>query len=58
MRDGYQRRMKGVFIDYEAPRRCSNGCHFGPCTPTQVHHFENRASCANCPDGQANCPTF
>jgi hypothetical protein len=26
--------------------------------PTRERHFENYASCAGYPDGQANCPTF
>jgi hypothetical protein len=54
MRDGYQRKMKGVFIAREVLHPYSNGRRFGPCASTQVHHFDNRASCAYYPNGQAN----
>jgi hypothetical protein len=57
MRDGYQRKTKGVFIGREASCRYSDVCPFGPCAPTRVRHLENRASCGGYPDGQVNCPT-
>jgi hypothetical protein len=58
MRDGYQRKIKGVFITREALHSYSNGRRFGPCAPTQVRRFENRASCVGYLNGQANYPTF
>jgi hypothetical protein len=38
--------------------RYSDGCTFDSRTATEVHHFDNRASCTGYPDGQANCSTF
>jgi hypothetical protein len=58
IRIGYQRKMKEIFIAREASRGNSNGHHFGSLAPTRLRHFENRASCADYPDGQANCSTF
>jgi hypothetical protein len=58
LRDGYQRKMKEIFIAREASRGYSNGCHFGSRAPAQVRHFENHASCTGCPNGQVNYPTF
>jgi hypothetical protein len=57
-RDGYQRKTNVVFIACEASRCYSNVRHFGSHAPTQVRCFENRASCIDYTDGQANCPTF
>jgi hypothetical protein len=57
MRDGYQRKTNEVFIAREASW-LQYGRTFGPCAPTRVCRFENRASCAGYPDGQANSPTF
>jgi hypothetical protein len=34
MRDGYQRKTKGVFIAREASHRNSNMCPFDSCAPT------------------------
>jgi hypothetical protein len=51
LRDGYQRKTKDIFIAHEASHDYSNGCHFSSRTPTQVRHFENRASCTGRPDG-------
>jgi hypothetical protein len=58
MRDGYPCKTKEIFIAREASRGYSNGRHFGSRAPTQVRHFENRASCAGYLDDQANYPTF
>jgi hypothetical protein len=58
MQDGYQRKMKEIFITREASCGYNNGCHFGSRGPTRVHHFKNCASCIDYPDGQANCPIF
>jgi hypothetical protein len=58
LRDGYQRKTNDIFIACEASHGYSNECHFDSRTLTQVRHFENRASCAGCLDGQGNCPTF
>jgi hypothetical protein len=57
-RDDYQCRAKGVFIACEASHCDSNGRSFDSCTPTQERCFENRASCTDYLDGQANCTTF
>jgi hypothetical protein len=58
LRDGYQRKTMEIFIASEASRGYSNGHTFDSRAPTRVRHFRNRASCAGCPDDQANCPTF
>jgi hypothetical protein len=58
MRDGYQRKMKEIFIARGESHSYSNGRHFGFHAPTRVCHFDNRASCVSYPDGQTNYPTF
>jgi hypothetical protein len=58
VRVGHQRKTNGVFIVREVSHRYSNGRPFGPCTPTQVCSFENRASCTSYLDGQANYQSF
>jgi hypothetical protein len=58
MRDGYRRKMKGVFIAHEASCGYSNVYHFGSLVPTQVRCFENHTSYTGYPDGQAICPNF
>jgi hypothetical protein len=47
-----------IFIASEASCGYSNVCPFDFHAPTQVCHFDNRASCASYPDDQANCRTF
>jgi hypothetical protein len=58
IRDSYLRKTKKIFIACEASRGYSNGHHFGSRVSIRVYCFENRASCAGYPDGQANCHTF
>jgi hypothetical protein len=58
LRDGYQCKTKEILIAREASCGYSNGRHFSFHAPTQVCHFENRASCTGYSDSQANCPAF
>jgi hypothetical protein len=58
MQDGYQSKVKGVFIAREVSRRYSNGCTFDSHAPTKMRRFENRASCVGYLDGQASSLAF
>jgi hypothetical protein len=58
MRDGYQRKMKEIFIAREVLCGYSNGRRFSSRASTRVRCFENRASYIGYLDSQANCPTF
>jgi hypothetical protein len=43
---------------HKASYSYNNGHHFGSHGPTRVRRFENRASCADYPDDQANYQIF
>jgi hypothetical protein len=58
MQDGYQSKVKGVFIAREVSRRYSNGCTFDSHAPTKMRRFENHASCVGYLDGQASSLAF
>jgi hypothetical protein len=58
MRDGYQRKMKVIFIAREASCDYSNGRRFGSRASTRVRHFENHVSCVSYPDDQVNYSSF
>jgi hypothetical protein len=53
VQDGYQRKMKEIFIVREASRHYSNGRRFNSHAPTQVRLFKNCTSCVSYPHGQA-----
>jgi hypothetical protein len=58
MRDGYQHKMKEIFIAREELHDYSNGHHFGSHVTTRVCCFESHASCIAYLNNQLNCPTF
>jgi hypothetical protein len=58
MRDGYQCKIKEVFIAREASRCYSNRHTFDSYAPTQLRRFVNRASCVGYLDGEANGSAF